>query len=95
MSLARTAPLKLHTPFREAVGIAAVQVAAVSCHGAMVRAICPGQTIYVGKDDTVTAANGFPMADGDTLDLQLGNTSTVWVIASAADQALAVLPYAL
>lgn len=95
MSTARTAPLRLKAPFREVAGAAALQAPSSSCHGVVVKAICPGQTVYLGVSGALTTANGFPLADGATLDLAVKNTDEIWHIASAAAQGLSLWPYSM
>jgi hypothetical protein len=58
----------------------------------VVKALCPGQTVYVGTSSAVTAADGYPLSDGETLTLEVKNGSDLWFIASAADQAVAFFP---
>lgn len=43
-------------------------------------------TIYVGYDSSVTTANGYPLAAGSSLLLNVDNLSDVWFIADAAGQ---------
>lgn len=95
MSTARTAPLRITAPSRVTVGAASVQGSNRPCHGVLVRAICPGQTIYVGVDTGVLTTTGWPMADGEVLDLAVKNANDLWFIASAAAQSVALLPYSL
>lgn len=98
MSFARIAPLRITAPIRQTVGGTAVQGnggTSVPCHGVLVKAVSPGQTIYVGVSGAVTTGNGWPLADGNVLDLQVKNVTDLWFIASAAGQAVALLPYSL
>ena len=96
MSWARTAPLRLTAPTRLTVGVAAVrQDPGSSCHGVLIKALCPGEVIYLGASAAVTTATGWPLADGDVLDIQVKQTSDLWFIASAGGQTIALLPYAL
>ena len=88
------ASVRLKAAFRETVDDSAAALTSVKCHGVVLKAICPGQTIYIGADATVSAANGYPMSDGETLSLEVFDVAEIWAIASAADQHLAVLPYA-
>jgi hypothetical protein len=79
------------------VGITAVQIASPALANRRMitlKAICPGQRIYVGPTNAVTVNNGFPLADGDGLDMDLGPTTTLWAVASAAGQTLATLELA-
>lgn len=95
MSLARTAPLRITAPSRLAVGAASVQGTNIPCHGVLVKAICPAQVVYVGTSTAVATTDGFPLADGDVIDLQVKNVNELWFIASAAAQAVSLMPYSL
>jgi hypothetical protein len=87
-------PVRLVAPYRVTVGAAAVQLTSSgNVHGFVLKAICPGQTIYVGVASTVTTATGYPLVDGETLTLEVRNANEVYAIASAASQSVAVLPY--
>lgn len=87
-------PVRLTTaPSRLAVDAAAVRGPNIPCHGVIVKAICPGQTVYVGIANTVTAANGYPLYDGETLTFEVSNANQFWFIGSAAGQSVAFLPY--
>lgn len=89
-----TIPVRLNTaPSRLTVGAAAVQGTSVPCHGVVVKAICPGQTIYVGNSTAVTTATGYPLADGESITFEVSNINQLWFIASAALQSVALLPY--
>jgi hypothetical protein len=87
-----TAPFRPIAPTRLAVGAAAVQGSNIPCHVLVVKAICPGQTMYVGTSSGVTTATGYPLADGETVTLEVKNASDLWFIASAAAQAVAFFP---
>lgn len=88
------AHVRLVAPYRVTVGAAAGQLTASgNVHGLVLKAICPGQTIYVGVSSAVSTATGYPMSDGDTLTLEVRNASDIYAIASAAAQSLAVLPF--
>jgi hypothetical protein len=53
--------VRLVAPYRVTVGAAAVQLTASgNVHGIVLKAICPGQTIYVGVSSSVTTATGYP-----------------------------------
>jgi hypothetical protein len=87
-------PIHLVAPYRVTVGAAAVQLTTSgNVHGVVIKAICPGQTVYVGVSSSVTTATGYPMADGETLTLEVQNANQVYAIASAATQSVAVLPF--
>ena len=96
MPTSRTAPLRLLEPFARVVGVAAEQVSTNrSCHGVLVKALCPGQTVYIGVSAGLTTANGFHLADGEVIDLAVKNTNELWFIASAAAQGVRLLPYSM
>lgn len=57
-----------------------------------IKAICAtGTLVYIGFDSGVTAANGYPMTDNDTLDIELDATADIWAIASTGTQGVAVI----
>jgi hypothetical protein len=86
--------IALTAPYRVTVGVAAAQLTASgNVHGIVLKAVCPGQTIYVGTSAAVTTATGYPMVDGETLTLEIRNANQLFAIASAAAQSVAVLPF--
>jgi hypothetical protein len=88
------ASVRLTAPYRVTVGAAAVQLTASgNVHGIVVKALSPGQTVYIGASSAVTTATGYPMVDGETLTLEVRNADQLYAIASAASQAVAVLPF--
>lgn len=48
-------------------------------------------TVYVGKDNTVTTANGIPVAAGASLSLNLGPSLQLWGISGTAGQDVRVI----
>ena len=62
-------------------------------HGVIVKALCPGQTVYLGKTVAVTTSTGYPMTDGETLTLEVPNANQLAFIASAAGQAVSIVPF--
>lgn len=89
-----TAPIRIAAPVRLAVGGTAVQGTDTgTVHGVIVKAICPSQTVYVGASAAVTTANGYPLADGAELLLEVANGNQLFFIASAAAQAVSILPF--
>jgi len=88
-----TIPARPIAPARQTVGVAAVQGANVPCHGVVVKAIAPGQTIDVGVSSAVASGAGWPLSDGETLTFEVTNLNQLWFIASAAGQAIAYFPY--
>jgi len=93
MATPRPSPVRLVAPSRLAVGTSSVQGSNVACHGVIVKALCPGQTVYLGVAADVTTATGYPMGDGETLTLEVKNVNELWFIASAAAQAVSLVPF--
>jgi hypothetical protein len=92
---ATRAAIHLVAPYRVTVGGTAVQLTASgNVHGIVLKALCPGQTMYIGASSAVTTATGYPMSDGETLTLEVANANQIYAIASAAAQSVAVLPFA-
>lgn len=78
------------------VGISAIQVASSPLSGRKtiaLKAICTtGNSIYIGPTSAVDISGsngGFPLANGETIELDLDSTATIYAIASAASQTLA------
>jgi len=88
------APVRLVAPYRVTVGGTAVQLTSSGNvnGGVVVKAICPGQTMYIGISG-VTTATGYPLSDGEAVALGVGNANQIYAIASAAAQSVAVLPF--
>ncbi len=87
------APIRPVAPTRNTVGATAAQLTSTgNNHGVILKAMCPGHTIYLGTTSAVTTATGYPMSDGETLTLEIANANQLYAIASAASQSLAVLP---
>lgn len=57
-----------------------------------IRAICSGSAIiYIGHNSSVTASTGYPLADGQAIDLDLDDTfTTIYGITSSGTQAVSV-----
>ena len=88
------APIRPVAPTRNSVTGSAAQLTSTgNNHGLILKAICPGQTIYIGTTIAVTTATGYPMADGETLTLEIQNANQLFAISSSGTQSLAVLPY--
>lgn len=89
------APVRLVAPYRVTVGTAAVQLTSSGNvnGGVCVKALVPGQTMYLGISSAVTTSNGWPMTDNESLCLEVINANQIYGIASAAAQAVAVLPF--
>lgn len=58
--------------------------------GVIVKAL-PGNLgiLYVGNDNTVTTATGFPLESGETITLEVDDANKIWVIADIDNQGLA------
>ena len=88
------APIRLGTPVRKTIGATAVAGPdSGQHHGFLVKALCSGQVVYVGKTAAVTTADGFPLYDKETLAIEGRNANEVYFIASASAQEIAVLPF--
>lgn len=88
--------LKPTLPQRKAVSNGAAVQMAISgarCHLYIVKAICPGQKIYLGTDNTVDAATGYPMVDGETLTMEPEAINDLWHYGSGAGCSLSVWPF--
>lgn len=86
--------ITLVAPFRVAVGATCVQLtASAGLKGVTIMPIAPGQTIYLGSDNTCTTANGFPLTNGQPASFTVSNSNQIWAIASAAAQAVSVFPW--
>jgi len=49
-------------------------------------------TIYLGGSTAVTAANGYPLAPGDTFGI-VGNPGSVWAIAASGTPSIAIVEW--
>jgi len=89
------AAIQVTAPYRVTVGVAAVQLTSSGNvnGGVCVKALVPGQTLYLGVSSAVTTATGWPMTDNESLCLEVRNANVLWGIASAAAQSVAVLPF--
>lgn len=56
--------------------------------GAGGRLVNPGatNTIYIGSDNSVSAATGYPLAPGKDIPVEVLNFSRLWVFGTAADK---------
>jgi hypothetical protein len=65
-----------------------VQLASNTCKAIVIKALVSNAgTIFVGGS-LVSAANGFPLAAGDTISLDISNTNVIWIDASANAQSV-------
>jgi hypothetical protein len=88
------APVRLRAPYQVVIGTTAQALTSSGgVLGVTLKAISPGQTIYLGTDNTVSSLTGWPLADGETFTVEVSDASTIWVVASAPSQRLAVFPY--
>lgn len=96
VSLAATVTTTEAPPTTVAHGVVSVTTAGTrvqfgtnACKSIVVKAaVANSGTIYVGGS-TVAAANGFPLAAGDTVALDISNTNVIWIDASANAQSVA------
>lgn len=89
------APVRVTAPYRVTVGGTAVQLTSSGNvnGGVCLKALVPGQTLYLGVSTAVTTSTGWPMSDNESLCLEVINANQIWGIASAAAQSVAVLPF--
>lgn len=60
-----------------------------------VKATCSGSNaIYIGNSSAVTTSTGFPLFNGDVINLDLTGVNVIWAIASATSQTLYVMEIA-
>ncbi len=82
----------IHYGAKTAIGATALQMNATSTElavGVHVKALSTNAGIvYVGGNDDVTTALGYPLSAGQEVFIQVNNIDQVWVIASAVDQAV-------
>lgn len=89
------AAVNVVAPFRVTVGTSAVNLTSSGNvnGGVCLKALVPGQTLYIGVSSAVTTLTGWPMSDNESLCLEVRNANVLWGIASAAAQSVAVLPF--
>lgn len=86
--------VRLQKPYQVVVGPTATALTSTGLvRGVALKAISPGYTIYIGTDNTVSSLTGWPLADNDSIAFDISEASQLWVIASGANQRVAVLPY--
>jgi hypothetical protein len=88
-------PVTLHPPFQFTVGISPLPLPSTgtAIRGVTLKAMSPGQTIYIGTSNALTASSGFPLSDGDSIGIEVNNANQIYVMATANNQRLAVLAY--
>lgn len=60
-----------------------------------IKATCTGSNaVYIGNSNAVTTSTGFPLFNGDVINLDITGVNVVWAIASAASQTLYVMEIA-
>jgi hypothetical protein len=78
-----------------AVGLSAVQLTPTPLTNRSSMSIkaltTSGNIIYVGNSNTVTTSTGYPLFNGDSLQIDLTGVQVIWAIASAAAQKVAIL----
>ena len=89
------ASIRVTAPYRVTVGATATQLTSSGNvnGGVCVKALVPGQTMYLGISSAVTTLTGWPMTDNESLCLEVRNANELYGIASAAAQSVAVLPF--
>lgn len=53
-----------------------------------------GAAIFIAPTNAVTITNGYPLFDGDTLQMDLGTTNTLYAVSDTVNQTVAVLEIA-
>jgi hypothetical protein len=43
-------------------------------------------TLYLGHDNSVSATTGFPLAKGESIEIDVDSVDKIWVVGSAAGQ---------
>lgn len=80
------------------IGTSAVQLtpSALSNRSSISLAVIadPNIAIYIGNSNGVTTSNGYPLYDGNTIELDLTPTGTIWAISTNAGQTIAALEIA-
>ena len=80
---------------RATVGTSAVEVTSsapmAGRRSISLKAIASGSTIiYIGHSNAVTSSTGYPLANDQSLDLEVDATTLIWAISSSGSQALSV-----
>lgn len=52
------------------------------------------QAIFIGSDNTLTITNGYPLYNGETLQMDLTPANTIYAVATSAGQTLYILEIA-
>lgn len=87
-------PVRLMRPYHMLIGTSVQNLGSTGVvRGVTLKAICPGETIYIGIDSAVTTTDGFPMTDNETLYLEVNNPNQIWAIATASSQRLVVFAH--
>lgn len=50
-----------------------------------------GEAVFIGNSNTTTIVNGYPLYNGDTLQMDLDDNHEIWAIASSVGQTVYVL----
>lgn len=54
----------------------------------------PGSAVFIGKDNTVTVLTGYPLYNGDTLQMDLSTINQIWAVTDTATPIVYVLEIA-
>lgn len=54
----------------------------------------PNVAVYIGNSGSVSTSNGYPLYDGNSLQMDLTDASQIWAISSVVGQTVAVLEIA-
>ena len=80
------------------MGLSAVQLTATPLtnrSSMSIKATCTASNaVYIGNSSSVTTSTGFPLFNGDVINLDITPTGSIWAIASAANQTAYVLELA-
>jgi len=52
------------------------------------------QKVYIGEDNTVTISTGYELNAGDSVDIEVDGTSTIWAIADTSSQTVCLMEIA-
>jgi hypothetical protein len=73
-----------------AIALTSVQIATPALAGRKtisIKALAANtSTIYIGPNSGVTSSNGYELAAGDTIDMEIDNTNAIWCIGAAIGQ---------
>jgi hypothetical protein len=88
-------PIVIQAPYQHVVGMAPTQLpSSGTVLGVTLKAMSPnGNFIYLGSSNAVNTNSGWPLADGDTITIEVSNANQLWAVSTASNQRIAILPY--